>query len=73
MITGNLIEGEDNESNYYFYESEESYSICEAAISKDASYYYNPSKNIDRLEGMEKDVSFVYIHLGYNRLKANLK
>ena len=69
----NLIEGEDNESNYYFYKSEESYSICEAAISKDASYYYNPSKNIDRLEGMEKDVSFVYIHLGYNRLKDNLE
>ena len=69
----NLIEGEDNELSYYFYESEESYSICEAAISKDASYYYNPSKNIDRLEGMEKDVSFVYIHLGYNRLKDNLE
>lgn len=70
-----LIVGDSNEleGNYFISNTGETYSICEAAISKDSSYYYNPTKNIDRLEGMNKDVSFVYIHLGYNRLKENLE
>lgn len=70
-----LIVGDSNEleENYFVSGTGETYSICEAAISKDSSYYYNPTKNIDRLEGMNKDVSFVYIHLGYNRLKENLE
>lgn len=70
-----LIVGDSNEleGNYFISSTGETYSICEAAISKDSSYYYNPTKNIDRLEGMNKDVSFVYIHLGYNRLKENLE
>lgn len=70
-----LIVGDSNEleGSYFVSSTGETYSICEAAISKDSSYYYNPTKNIDRLEGMNKDVSFVYIHLGYNRLKENLE
>ena len=70
-----LIVGDSNEleGNYFISSTGETYSICEAAISKDSSYYYNPTKNIDRLEGMNKNVSFVYIHLGYNRLKENLE
>lgn len=70
-----LFIGDDWEDGIrdYVEGSGEYYSLCEAEKSKDASYYYDPSRNIDRLDGMEKKVSFVYIHLGYNRLKDDLE
>lgn len=44
----------------------------EAESGKSFTYYYNETKKVDRLKGMKKDPSFIYVYLGYTNLKANL-
>lgn len=67
-----LVTGNTTPSTFSLYNSASVSHTSEGVSSKDASYFYKPTKNIDRLKGMDKSVSFVYIHLGYNRLKENL-
>ena len=45
----------------------------EAVIGKTFQYFYHKSKNVDRLKGMKKDPSFIYIYLGTNDLATNIK
>ena len=45
--------------------------ISEACGGKDYLYYYNPSRKTDRLKGMKKDPTFIYIYLGLNNMKRN--
>ena len=47
--------------------------ISEASGGKDFLYFYNPSRKTDRLKGMKKDPTFIYIYLGLNNLKRNSK
>ena len=46
--------------------------ISEAEKGKSFTYFYNETKKVDRLKGMKKDPSFIYVYLGYANLKNNL-
>ena len=44
----------------------------EAVGGKTFQYFYNKSKNTDRLKDMEKSPTFIYVFLGINDLQTNL-